>query len=114
MMNVMSRPSLFALSVVLACTGCSSEPAQPVPGAAKYDRAFDAALAAAGDVGVAVRTADRAAGRILGTQAGVEVTIWLQWQPSGSTKVEFSPPSTETNPELGKKWLAAYNRRMGR
>lgn len=112
----MSRPSLSALAIVLACTGCASEPEpQPVPGAAKYDRAFDAALAAASEVGVEVRTSDRAAGRILGTKAGVEVTIWLQWQPNGSTKVEFSAPgSTETNPKLGEKWLAAYNRRMGR
>jgi len=113
----MSRASLLALTAVLVWTACASEPEpqpQPVPGAAKYDRAFDAALAAAGDVGIEVRTADRAAGRILGAKAGAEVTIWLQWQPNGSTKVEFSAPGSTETPKLGDKWLAAYQRRMGR
>jgi hypothetical protein len=115
-MNTSSCASLIALTVVLACTGCASEPdpPPPVPGAAKYHRAFDAAQAAAGEVGIAVRTSDRDAGRILGSKDGVEVMIWLQWQPSGSTKVEFNPTGTDKDPKLGEKWLAAYNRRMGR
>lgn len=111
----MNRSSVLALSLAITCAGCASEPEpMPVPGAAKYHRAFDAAQAAAGEVGIAVRTADRDAGRILGSKDGVEVMIWLQWQSSGSTKVEFTPPSTEREPKLGEKWLAAYNRRMGR
>jgi hypothetical protein len=115
-MNPSRRASTSALSVILACTGCSSSPEPaPVPGAAQYDRAFDAALGAAHDIGVEVLTADRAAGRILGTRAGGEVKISLQWQPGGSTKVEFSAPgSVETQPRLSELWLAAYNRRMGR
>ena len=79
-------------------------------GAAKYDRSFDAAVGAAKDVGVEVTKADRAAGRIAGTKDGVEVAIWLQWQPnSGDTKIEFSGPGS-----IGQPWSAAYNRRMGR
>lgn len=109
----MSRLSMFALTVALACTGCASEP--EVPGAAKYDRAFDAAVGAAQDIGVDVTRADRAAGRIAGTKAGVEVSIWLQWQPNGSTKIEFNAPGgAETSPKLSDQWTAAYNRRMGR
>jgi hypothetical protein len=111
-----SRPSLIALTVTLLLSGCSSEPEpQPVPGAAQYQRAFDAALGAAGDAGIQVGSADRTAGRILGKKGEAEVSIWLQWQPDGKTKLEFTAPgSTETNPKLGERWLAAYQRRMGR
>ena len=109
----MSRLSLSALTVVLACTGCSSQPEPqlvPAKGAAKYDRSFDAAVGACKDIGVEVSKADRAAGRIAGTKDGVEVAIWLQWQAnSGDTKIEFSGPGS-----IGQPWSAAYNRRMGR
>ena len=109
----MCRSLLIALIAVLALTGCASP--EPVPVPTKYDRSFDAALLAAGDAGVKVHTADHPTGRILGVKDGVEVTIELRQQPNGSVKVEFSAPgSTETNPKLSEKWLAAYQRRMGR
>ena len=114
----MSRALQVALTVLLACAGCasSSEPeAQPVALRSKYDRSFDAALAAAADVGVEVSSADRAAGRILGERFGVEVSIELRRQANGNVRVEFSAPgSRETNPRLSEKWLSAYQRRMGR
>jgi hypothetical protein len=115
-MSTLKWLTLLALSAVLACSGCASEPEpEPVAIPAKYDRSFDAAVAAAGDVGVEVRSADRTLGRILGEKAGVEVTIELQRQPNGTVKVEFSAPgSAETNPKLSEKWLSAYQRRMGR
>ena len=107
----MSRAALLALTAVLACT--EPEPLPAVP--SKYDRSFDAALAAAGDVGVEVRSADRTLGRILGERAGVEVAIELERRPDGTVKVEFSAPgSTAADPRLGEEWLSAYQRRMGR
>jgi hypothetical protein len=112
--NTVNRLLLLALSVVLACGACASEPPPPQPVAvpSKYDRSFDAALAAAGDVGVHVRSADRTQGRILGEHAGVEVTIELQRQPDGSVRVEFKTPAP--NRSLSDQWLSAYQRRMGR
>ena len=110
----MSCASILALTAVLTFTGCASEP-EPVAVPTKYDRSFDAALGAAGDIGVELRSADRALGRISGERAGVEVTIELQQQPDGTVRVEFSAPgSTETNPKLSERWLSAYQRRMGR
>ena len=111
-----NRVLSLTLSAVLACSGCATEPEpQPVAIPSKYDRSFDAALAAAGDVGVEVRSADRVLGQILGEKAGVEVTIELQRQPDGTVRIEFSAPgSTETKPKLSEKWLSAYQRRMGR
>ena len=112
----MNRLLLLLLGTVLTCSGCVYEPPPPyVSVPSKYDRSFDAALGAAGDVGVEVRSADRTTGRILGERAGVEVTIELQSQPDGTVRVEFNAPnSTETNPQLGERWLSAYQRRMGR
>ena len=112
----MKRSPFAVLTVVLLCAGCTSEPdPAPVLGASKYHQAFDAATGACRDVGIEVRSADRDAGRIAGSKAGIAVSIWLQWQPSGQTKVEFEAPgSNATEPKLSQNWLAAYQRRMGR
>lgn len=114
--NTVNRLLLLALGSVLIGSACVSEPAPPyVAIPSKYDRSFDAALGAAGDVGVEVRSADRATGRILGVKSGAAVTIELQRQHDGTVRVEFNAPdSTETNPKLGERWLSAYQRRMGR
>jgi hypothetical protein len=80
-----------------------------------FDRSWDAALGAAADAGIQVGNADRGAGRITGSKAGAAVTIELRPQADNSLKVSFdAPASRETNPTLGDRWLAAYNRRMGR
>jgi hypothetical protein len=80
-----------------------------------FDRSWDAALGAAADAGVQVTNADRGNGRITGNKAGAAVTIELRPQPDNSLQVMFNAPeSTETNPTLNQRWVAAYNRRMGR
>jgi hypothetical protein len=117
----MSRLTLLALAAVLPFAACAETPVTPEPQPQvvmtppSFNRSFDAALGAASDVGVEVRSADRAAGRITGTKAGVEVTISLLRQADGTLKVAFSSPgSPETNPKLGDRWISAYERRMGR
>jgi hypothetical protein len=80
-----------------------------------FDRSWDAALGAAADAGIQISNADRGTGRITGSKAGAAVTIELRQQADNSLKVSFdAPASRETNPTLGDRWLAAYNRRMGR
>jgi len=80
-----------------------------------FDRSWDAALGAAADAGVQVTRADRATGRITGTKAGAAVTIDLRPQADNTLQVIFhAPDSKESNPTLNDRWLAAYNRRMGR
>jgi hypothetical protein len=107
----MNRLSLLAVAC-LTFAGCWIGPGPPPP--TKYDRAFDAAAGAASDVGVEVRTADHAAGRIIGTKDGAEVTIDVRRQPDGTVKVEFTAPGATETPKLSDRWLQAYNRRMGR
>jgi hypothetical protein len=81
----------------------------------RFDQAWDAALGAAADAGVQVTAADRTSGRISGSKAGAAVSISLQSLADGRVQVAFDAPnSRETNPTLGDRWLAAYNRRMGR
>jgi hypothetical protein len=111
----------LAIAVLLPLAGCVApepEPVPvpvPVPVRSKYDRLFDAVLGAATDLGVEVRSADRATGRIAGTKADGEVMVDLVRQPDGSVNVEFiAPGSTETNRKLRERWMSAYERRRGR
>jgi len=99
--------------------GCVAYPypyAEPVAVApSRFDQAWDAALGAAAEAGVQVTAADRASGRISGSKAGAAVSISLQMLSDGRVQVAFqAPDSRETNPTLGDRWLASYNRRMGR
>jgi hypothetical protein len=111
----------FAAGLVLAAAGllggCVAypygEPAPAMP--SRYDQAWDAALGAAADAGIQIGGADRANGRISGSKAGAMVSIGVQQLADGRVQVSFEAPgSRETNPTLQERWLAAYNRRMGR
>jgi hypothetical protein len=115
--------SLMACLAASLISGCVAYPypytyAEPVPVPARpsrFDRAWDAALGAAADAGVQVGVADRASGQINGVKAGAAVSIRLQTLADGSVQVAFDAPnSRETSPTLNERWLAAYNRRMGR
>jgi hypothetical protein len=97
--------------------GCVAYPyGEPVPAMpSRYDQAWDAALGAAADAGIQVGAADRASGRISGSKAGAAVAIDVLQLADGRVQVSFdAPASRETNPTLQERWLAAYNRRMGR
>jgi hypothetical protein len=112
------RVALVAVFAVLA--GCVVAPypaAYPTTGTTppSFDRSWDAALGAAADAGIQVTSADRASGRITGSKAGAAVTIELQPRADNSLQLSFdAPASKESNPTLGERWAAAYNRRMGR
>lgn len=108
-----------ALCVALPLSGCVAYPypytAAPANSPSKFDRSWDAALGAAADAGVQVTSADRTTGLIAGHKAGAAVTIKLQSQPDGRLSVAFDAPNAkESNPTLNDRWLAAYQRRMGR
>ena len=114
--------SFRALAALLACAFLASCVAYPYPYEpqtvvvpASFDRSWDAALGAAADSGIQVTSADRGSGRITGTKAGAAVTITIEQQSGGNLRVGFSAPDArESNPTLNDRWLAAYNRRMGR
>ena len=113
-MTLPLRPLVIAALLLL--TGCvgTSEP-EPVPARPVFERSFDAALGAATDIGVEVRSADRANGRITGVRGDVQVTIDVLRQADGTVRLAFDAPgSTETNPKLSERWFSSYSRRMGR
>jgi hypothetical protein len=122
----MKHASSLAIAAAAALlSGCYVAPYYPYtvsPGGTttvatppSFDKSWDAALAAAADAGVQVTRADRESGRISGTKAGAAVTIDLRPQADKTLQVVFNAPgSTESNPTLNDRWLAAYNRRMGR
>ncbi len=110
---------IAALCVALPLTGCYPEPypytAVTINSPTQFDRSWSAALGAAADAGVQVTSADRATGIITGDKAGAAVTIKLQSQADGRLSVAFDAPNAhDTNPSLKDRWLAAYQRRMGR
>ena len=112
----------LSLAVAAACmllSGCVVAPYAGYPTTVSappsFDRSWEAALGAAADAGVQVSRADRADGRITGSKAGAAVTIELRQQPDNSLQVIFNAPeSNEASPTLNDRWLAAYQRRMGR
>ena len=129
LMTLMRRlPGPFAASLMAGLaasliSGCVAYPypypypyAEPMPAVpSRFDRAWDAALGAAADAGVQVAGADRASGHINGAKDGAAVSIRLQTLADGSVQVAFAAPnSRDTSPTLDERWLAAYNRRMGR
>jgi len=103
-------------TVVMLLAGCYSEPA-PVymPPPSTFDRAWNAALGAASDEGVQVRSEDRTAGVIVGNRGDQEVTINVRTQADGSVRVELSQRGPKgSDPGLANRISRAYDRRMGR
>ena len=79
-----------------------------------FDRSWDAALGAAADAGVQIGT-PTAAPAASPEQGRRGRDHRLRQQADNSLKVSFdAPDSKESNPTLGDRWLAAYQRRMGR
>ncbi len=117
MVHVLRLALAAALALLGGCVVAPYPYAYPsaVSSPASFDRSWDAALGAAADAGIQISRADRGSGRITGSKAGAAVTIELQPQPDNTLKVSFdAPASKESNPTLGDRWLAAYQRRMGR
>jgi hypothetical protein len=105
-----------ALALVTALPACVVYEPVPVTTIAQpsmYDRSFDAALAAAGDLGVRVSASDRAAGVIRGQLPAHEVTINVRRDAGGGASVEFTTrgPRDDT---LSERFTAAYRTRVGR
>jgi hypothetical protein len=112
-------PSLrWRLAITVASslmfTGCVVY--EPVPAAvSSYDRSWNAAIAAAQDVGVRIQSEDRARGVITGANDSRNVTIAVAPQADGRVRVEISargPQGGDTN--LANDISRAYDRRMGR
>jgi len=105
---------LVAVTTVAGCTYYQTVPAPP-SGPSAFDRAWNAALGAADDVGVSVSMADRTSGTIYGTAGAEEVTIRVFTQADGRVRVEFNVKSASgSDSVLAERLSSAYDRRMGR
>jgi hypothetical protein len=92
---------------------------EPVPtyvsSPSKFDRAWNAAIAAAQDEGVRIIFEDRSTGVITGRQGDQDVTISVRTQADGSVRVELNARGpTGADRELAERISRAYDRRMGR
>jgi len=111
------RMILAALLGAAPLAGCVVYEPVPYyhPGGSNYDRAWSAALGGAQDVGVQVRSADPAGGRIYGTRDGTEVFVAVARQGDGSVRVQFnSKGPKQDDPELAQRFSRAFDQRMGR
>jgi hypothetical protein len=87
----------------------------PPPGPSTYDRAWDSAVKAAQDSGIKLTTVDRSSGLISGSREGITARIKVVKQADGSTKVQMDlDGDLQRDPKLNDRFLAAYNRYMGR
>ena len=107
----------IAVVALSAATFASCVYYEPVPayrpGPSKFDRSWDAALAAADDSGVTITAVDRARGTIQGYKGASTVTITLWQQADGSVRVGFNvraPSGTDT--ALAEYLSHAFDRRM--
>ena len=108
---------LFACLLAAAVADCTYYQVAPAPqsGPSGFDRSWNAAQAAAQDVGVSIYVADRASGTISGTTANDDVTIRVLTQADGSVRVEFSAKGGPgSDPAVTQRLSDAYDRRMGR
>jgi hypothetical protein len=98
--------------------GCVVYPTYATPvayGPSTFDRAWQAAIGALNDQGLAIATQDRAAGIVSGTRGEVAVTATLRTQADGTTRVEFNTRDDRgREPGLTQRVLNSYNARMGR
>ncbi len=107
----------MALGASVFVAGCVVyEPAPAyVPSTSGFERSWNAAIAAAQDVGVRITSEDRARGVITGANDSRDVTINVMTQADGRVRVEISargPQGGDAN--LANDISRAYDRRMGR
>jgi hypothetical protein len=104
----------LAVAFAAGCTYYQTAPAAP-GGPSAFDRAWNAALGAAEDVGVAVQSADRTSGLIRASKDGSDVTMRVFTQADGRVRVEIDVKGPSgTDSVLAQQLSAAYNRNMGR
>ena len=106
--------AVAAAPMVTSCVVYQPVPAY-VPAGSNFDRAWNAAVAAAQDVGIRIQSEDRARGIITAGNDSRNVTINVVSQPDGSVRVEISargPQGGDAN--LANDISRAYDRRMGR
>ena len=102
-------------TVFMLLSSCYEPAPTYVPSPSKFDRAWNAAIAAAQDESVRIIFEDRSSGMIAGSRGDQDVTISVRTQADGSVRVELSAKGPKgSDPGLAERISRAYDRRMGR
>ncbi|MCB1773923.1 MAG: hypothetical protein KDI88_09925 [Gammaproteobacteria bacterium] len=81
----------------------------------KFDRSWNAVIAAFDDQGVNVSHEDRGSGSIRGSKGVINVSADIRTQADGSIRVQFDTSgNTASDPGLIDRVSRAYDRHMGR
>jgi hypothetical protein len=110
-----SRAAVLCVLAAALATGCVYH--EPVPAyrsrPSNFDRSWEAARAAAADVGVTITDVDRARGTMLGYYGASQVTITAWQQADGSVRVGFKVRAPNgPDAELADHLSEAFGRRM--
>ena len=107
---------LLVLILVAGCTYYETAPGvYATTPASKFDRSYAATRGAFEDQGVTIKSEDRSAGVVHGSQNGINLIANVRTQADGSVRVAFnSSGATAKDPELINRVTQSYNRRMGR
>ncbi len=115
MAHALSMGTLAALLSLLMTASCVyHHPVAVYPsGPSKFDRSWDAARAAAGDLGVTVTDVDRSRGTIHGYKGNSDVAIGVWQQADGSVRVTFNVRApTGPDTALADQLSHAFDRHM--
>jgi hypothetical protein len=111
-------PGWIAVLIIAGFTtliGCVAYEPAPAPAPSAFDRSWSAALGAAQDEGVQIKSEDRLNGVIRGYKNEQEVTINIRTAADGNVRVEISAKGPKgSDPGLAGRISRAYDRRMGR
>lgn len=103
---------VLAAALAAGCVYYQPAPAYPSR-PSNFDRSWEAARAAAADVGVTITDVDRARGTMLGYYGASKVTITAWQQADGSVRVGFKVRAPNgPDAELADHLSEAFDRRM--
>jgi hypothetical protein len=121
MRNFRTITTGIAAAAILILQGCYTAPAPVVVSPSRsiperFEQSWQAARAAASDVGVRVTSEDRPTGTLRGDQGSSSVLITVVTQADGSIHVGFSVTGggSSQDENLKEHLTRAYQRRMGR
>lgn len=114
--SIAAAASLAVTAMLGACTVYQTAPGvYSTAPQASFDRSWNAARSAFEDQGVAISSADRAAGIIRGRRGSIDLTATVRTQADGSVRVEFNTSgATAEDPQLIDRVSRSYDARMGR
>lgn len=107
------RALILIIAIAITAAGCTVYEPVVVPPRLTYDKAWNAAVAAMREQGVAITAQDSAGGVVTGHRGDIELTATVRTQPDGNIQVEFhTTGTTSDDPQLIERVSRSYKARI--